>query len=530
MTTPESAERPIGESRRVIRRFKVTEEATLRMAESAMSNYKDANLALRDLVDNAVDNRIEGQLSVFVRVTKDFITVTNEGGEGLDLEGFRNFLRWGISTKGVHQIGQYGVGGKAAMGFLGKSLEIRASAKDSDVEYRFFDPDWETKPEVSKIEHDAEERVADKREGYFQLKVTNLKNRRIDTNTVINRLGDTYRPLLDNGSVRIFVNGRAVTPLEIKYLETAPNFKPERRRLGTGFGDHIDIKVGVLEEGQKVKPGIRGYYRGRLIEDGLFFGLPTPAQLAQASRLIGEAHLNHLEVTMNKSDFIEDIKWEDASYVIKRFLEPWYEKLSQLKLESSHKLEDYERGLAKEAKRALDHILAHTGLITRPQLPGSAFGRLPPTPSAEPTKPPTGRTRKTGNIEGATAPDIRATRGPNIRRWGALDEWEPISMGNPNVRSAVVEEAGKKTIRMNIDYEMYQAAKKAGNDALFLYQGETAILEICKMEYPALEAVEFVEKVNELIRHLGIFYYENASSTSRGKGSRGTIYFRPSKS
>lgn len=531
MTTPESAEQPIGESRQVLRRFKVTEETTLRMAESAMSNYKDANLALMDLVDNAVDNRIEGQtLSVFVRVTKDFITVINEGGEGLNLDGFQNFLRWGISGKSVHQIGQYGVGGKAAMGFLGKSLEIRASAKDSNVEYRFYDPDWETKPEASRREHDAEERAASKKEGYFQLRVTNLKNRRIDTTTVANRLGNTYRPLLDSGSVLIYVNGNAVNPLEIKYLDTDPNFKPDRKRLGTGFGDPIEIKVGILEEGQRVKPGIRGYYRGRLIGDGLFFGLPTPAQLPQASRLIGEVHLNHLDVTMNKSDFIEDIKWEDASNVIKRFLEPWYEKLSHFKLESSHKLEDYEKSLAKEAKRVLDHILAHTRLITRDQLPGSAHGRLPPTPSVEPPKPPTGRSRIVGKIEGATAPDIRATRGPNVKRWGALDEWEPVSMGNPNVRSAVVEEAGKKTIKINIDYEMYQAAKKAGHDALFLYQGETAILEICKMEYPTLEPVEFVEKVNELIRHLGIFYYENTSYITRGRASRGTINFRTPRS
>ena len=517
--------RPSGrESRPVLRTFEVTEEATLRMAESAMSNYREASLALMDLVDNAVDNRIPGPpLSVFVRVTKDFITVTNEGGEGLDLEGFQNFLRWGISTKGSRQIGQYGVGGKAAMGFLGNSLDIRASAKDSDIEYHFYDPNWGEKMDQSRKVHTAEERPAEQKEGYFQARVTDLKNRRIDTRTVSARLGDTYRPLLDRGEVKIFVNGKEVIPLEIRYLESDPDFRPERKRLGTGFGDAIDAKVGILEGDQKVKPGIRCYYRGRLIEEGQFFGLPTPAQLPQASRLIGEVHLDHLEVTMNKSDFIKDVKWEDAVYVIrKNLLEPWYGRLTQLKVESTFKLEDYEKSLVREAKRALEHILSVTGLITKRQLPGSSSGRLPPTQIDTPPPLSTGRTRTVGTIGGATPPDIRATRGPNVKRWGALDDWEPVSMGNPNIRSAVVTDDSREVIKINIDFEMYQAAKKAGHDALFLYTGETAILEICKKEHPQLTPVEFMEKVNELYRHLGRFYYENTPYRSRA--TRGSIY------
>lgn len=508
----------------VLKKFIVTEEATLRMAESAMSNYRDADLALMDLVDNGIDNRIEGQpLSVFVRVNRDSITVRNEGGEGLDLEGFQNYLRWGISTK-RGRIGQYGVGGKAAMGFLGRSIEISASAKGSSVEYHLSDPHWGEKQEVSTREHIALERPAENIGGYFNARVTRLHNRRIDTKTVRVRLADTYRPLLDSGAVKIYVNGEQVSPLEIIYLESDANFRPERTRLGTGFGDPINIKVGILEEGQRVKPGMRCYYRGRLIKDGEFFDMPTPAQFPQASKLIGEIHLDHLDVTMNKSDFIKDAKWEDVVAVIKQHvLGAWYRKLNELSIESTFKLEPYEKAIARDAKRALEHILSLTQLITKRTLPGSSAGRLPPTPDDTTRLPATGKTRHVGKIEGATPPDINATKAPTYKRWGALHDWEPVSMGSPDIRSEVVTDNGREIVKINIDHPMYQAAKKAGRDALFLYQGDTAIIEICGREYPQLTPAEFQDKVNELMGHLGRFYLEDTYSK---KASRGTINFQ----
>lgn len=524
MTTPEG----LGK-RAVLGAFAVTEEATLRMAESAMSNYRDANLALMDLVDNGVDNRIMGQLlSIYVRVNRDYITVRNTGGEGLDLEGFQNYLRWGISTK-RGQIGQYGVGGKAAMGFLGKSIEITASARGSDVEYYLSDPHWGEKQEVSQREHTAQIRQAENTDGYFNARVTELNSRRIDTKTIRARLGDTYRPLLDSGAVRILVNGQPVLPLEIKYMESDANFKPERKRLGTGFGEPINIKVGILDEGQKVRPGLRCYYRGRLIEDGEFFGMPTSAQLPQASRLIGEVHLDHLDVTMNKSDFIKDVKWEDAVLVIRQqVLEGWYQKLNQLSIESTFRLESYEKIIARDAKRAFEHILSTTQLITRKTLPGSSTGRLAPTPDDSIRPPSTGKTRNVGDIEGATAPRIDATKAPTYKRWGALHSWEPVSMGNPFIRSEIITENDREIVKINIDFPLYQAAKKAGRDALLLYQVETAILEICEREYPQLTPAEFITRVNELMGHLGKFYFEDNSYGNRA--SKGSInnFQRPS--
>ena len=112
----------------------VIERATLRMGEANMSNYRNSEAALLDLIDNAVDNRIEGKkIIIRVEVSRESISIYNQGGAGLDLKGLENFLNWGHSEKNQSQIGQYGVGGKSAIGFLGQSMEVRCSPAHSDI-------------------------------------------------------------------------------------------------------------------------------------------------------------------------------------------------------------------------------------------------------------------------------------------------------------------------------------------------------------------------------------------------------------
>lgn len=507
-------------------RFTITERATLRMAESVMSNYRDAQLALLDLVDNAVDNRTPGQqLTIKVNATRDSITIFNQGGEGLDLEGLENFLNWGHSEKAAGQIGQYGVGGKAAMGFLGQSIEVRCSPNGSTTEYRLSDPDWGSKIEEAEKEHQGEARRTDIREGYFWVRISNLKHR-VEAGSIAAKLGDTYRPLLKDGSVKIMVNNKEVQPLEISYLDSNPNFKPERVGVTSGFGPEIDLTVGVLENGQKLDPGIRCYYRGRLISKGQFFGHKTPGEMLQASRLIGEAHLDHLGVTTNKSDFIRDIRWEDASAVLNRALAPWMEKLEDLKIEQANPVEKYEKELLNEAKRIFEHILANTGLLTKAQLPGESGGRLPPTRTGEPSDPPSGTSRAGGTKKGATAPDIRADVGETIKRWGPFFKWDSVPMGNDNIRWEVIDEKGQESLRINVDYPMYQAKKRAGNTALQLYQLETAIMASGREVFKDSSIDEYLEWVNETTKHVGTFYYHRlireapSRASNRGASSR----------
>lgn len=496
----------------------IKEEVTTRTIEALMSNYKDAQQAFLELIDNAVDNREEGStLTVRIRISKDELTVFNQGGKGLDFEGLKHFFAWGHSEK-AGRIGQFGVGGKAAMGYLGRGMEVVCSPKGSDTEYRVSDPEWQSREEGKWKEYETEERRAVTKDGYFRARVTNLK-KEVNPIALSTKLADIYRPLLLDASVIFLVNGKKVDPLQIKYVEDNAALAPEEVSIQTRFGDWILLKVGVLEEGQRIKPGMRCYYRGRLIEDEEFFGHPTPALMPQASRLIGEAHLNFVPVTANKSSFNRgSAQWENSSKRIYGALVPWMEKLSQLKTEHRAPVENFEKELAKNAKRVLEHVFATTGLVTKSQLPGESSGRRPGVRGevVEPTPPPSGKPGGPGPKEGRTAPHLTATIG-EMKRWGALFSWEVASIGEGSRRSEVVDENGRKVLKINSDHSWYQAEKKAGEAALELYMAETAILKIAEVISRGKSIEEYSDLVHNLTRECGAIYQSRIRESKPSK-------------
>src|SRR5260370_20498051 len=95
-----------------------------------------------ELVDNAIDSRIKGSLlDVLVQVHSSHFVIETRGGEGMgpaELE--RHYLRWGGSPKrGRNLLGQYGQGGKAAIGHLGTSFTGEASRPADGTAWRFAD-------------------------------------------------------------------------------------------------------------------------------------------------------------------------------------------------------------------------------------------------------------------------------------------------------------------------------------------------------------------------------------------------------
>lgn len=488
-------------------RFDIREQVSTRAIEALMANYRDGQQAFLELIDNAVDNREDASgsnLEVRIRANKNELSVFNRGGKGLDRTGLENFFVWGYSEKTRKDIGFYGVGGKAAMGFLGRGMEVRCSPKGSDEEYVVSDPNWESRPEGELKTFSAEVRRAFTQDGYFQVRLTNLKQG-VNTRALSQKLADIYRPLLLDGSVTVTVNSKKVEPEEIRYVEDNTNLKPELLRVQTRFGDWIELKVGILEEGQRVKPGIRCYYRGRLIEDEQFFGHPTPAQMSQASRLIGEANLDFVPVTPNKANFIHSsVQWEHAERRVYDVLDPFYDKLAKLRIEQKNQVQAYEKELATKAKRVLEHVFATSGLVTKSMLPGESIGRRPPTRRNEP-RTPTGRPGSHGPKEGQTAPVLDATIG-EIKRWGATFGWDVASMGTSNKRSDVVEENGRSILKINVDYSLYQAAKKAGNEALEIYMAETGIMKIAELVSKGRSIQEYLNLVDSLSSECGAVY------------------------
>lgn len=498
----------------------LTEEALLSVGMSLMRNYQNPGQAIRELIDNGVDNRITGKpLAISVAISKNLIRVGNRGGDGLGEEGLANFLKWGLPSASENRIGQYGVGGKAAMGFLGGSIGIRCSLDGSNIEYRFLDPKWEEKVGEKK-EHLVPKSETNIKDGYFVVTIEDLKHKNINVEQLVAQLGNTYKPLLESQEIIISVsNGsirdRKVEPLKIPYRNDLDNFKPEVKILESAYGMRIPVMVGILEEEQAKKPGIlkpggRLYYRGTLIEDGLVLGKPELTTIPQISRLIWEAHLNDLKVTTNKQAYIKDELWDDATARLEHFLKPWLEKLPGLPIENSTQVEQKEKELARKVKRDLEHVLSKTGLITKAMISGESAYRLSSTPGVGipgETEDKTSGTKPRKANEGQTPPDANANIGSKYKRWGVLHDFDVVPFGTDQKAAEVIIHEGKNLLRINSDYPGYVVRKEyAGDLALKQYIADLAIIEVARIIRKWDSTDEYLEFVYQFQKDVADYY------------------------
>jgi hypothetical protein len=111
-------------------RITIRERIDPAITASLFSNYRSSADAVLELVDNAVDSRLPAvHLSIEVMSHPTSLVVVSAGGDGMGVRELeRNYLRWGGSAKrGKQLLGQYGQGGKAAIGHLGKRFTVEAS-------------------------------------------------------------------------------------------------------------------------------------------------------------------------------------------------------------------------------------------------------------------------------------------------------------------------------------------------------------------------------------------------------------------
>src|SRR5437879_2755722 len=285
-------------------RVTVRERIDPAITASLFANYRSSADAVTELVDNAIDSRLAGTpLEVFLQVHPSYFVIETRGGEGMgpaELE--RNYLRWGGSPKrGRKLLGQYGQGGKAAIGHLGRSFAVESSRPgDADV-WRFADTDYRDRSKLKTYELKVVPKRVPLESGYVRIRIEGV-DKRLDARRLGIRLGDTYRPLILRAEVKISVNGARV--------EAPPmTFEEEHRFAVRAAGTTLRGWYGIADpEGQGVDyvPGLRCYKLGRLITSGEFFGHPNAVQVSGMARLVGEIDLAPVPLTMNKSDFARD--------------------------------------------------------------------------------------------------------------------------------------------------------------------------------------------------------------------------------
>jgi len=300
-------------------RITVRERLAPEITASLFANYRSAADAIFELVDNAIDSRLAGRpLRVDLTVRPAFIQITTVGGQGMGpREVEAHYLRWGTSPKrGRNLLGRYGQGGKAAIGHLGQGFTIDASRPGDDSCWQFSDTRYRDRSRLKVYElHPIPKRV-DRELGYVRIRIEAV-DRRVDVKRVTARLLEAYRPLLEADTLALTVNGAALRPAPIPTVERH-DFEVE------AAGGRLRGWYGVLAEGgPALEPGVRCYRLGRLVGGGELFGHPSLA------RLVGEADVPGVPLTMNKADFDRDCDaWIEVEELMHRLLAPLVGRLS----------------------------------------------------------------------------------------------------------------------------------------------------------------------------------------------------------
>jgi hypothetical protein len=459
-------------------RVTVRERIDPAITASLFANYRSSADAVMELIDNAIDSRLKGSpLDVLLQVHASYFVIETRGGEGMgpaELE--RNYLRWGGSPKrGRKLLGQYGQGGKAAIGHLGGSFTVEASRPGDPGAWRFADPEYRDRSKLKTYELKSVTKRIPADQGYVRIRIDGV-DKRLDARRLSSRLGDTYRPLILRAELRITINGARVEAPSFSFHEEHPFAVRAAGTMVKGW-------YGIADpEGRGVDyvPGLRCYKLGRLITSGEFFGHPNAVQISGMSRLVGEVDLMPVPLTMNKSDFARDgPEWVAVERRMHALLEPIAKRLAQDELApppaSALKTAEQVRRLLSQVLKLAEREDMFRGLAAA---------------SAEAT--PANRTSRTERVsaENPRAPArLPAENEPKRRGFGHV----VVRPLDPSIRSQTVIEQEVTTVVINSRHPLFL---KRGGD--IWYQLETAAREVFK-SLEGASVGEYERRVNEVI-------------------------------
>jgi hypothetical protein len=459
-------------------RITVRERIDPGITASLFANYRSSLDAVMELVDNAADSRIKGvPLEVLIQVHPSYFAIETRGGEGMspsDLE--RNYLRWGGSAKkGKRLLGQYGQGGKAAIGHLGSSFTVEAS-RPGDVEaWRFADPDYRNRARLKTYELKVVPKRISADLGLVRVRIDGV-DKRIDARRLTARLGEVYRPLILRAELKIRVNGARVEPPPISFDEEYPFSVYAGGATVKGWYGIADVEGRGLD----FVPGIRCYKLGRLIATGEFFGHPNAVQVSGMARLVGEIELTTVPVTMNKADFVRDgAEWRAVQERIHRLLIPIARRLAS---DETTPPPAAALKTAEQVRRLLSQVLR----LSAREDAFTGFAAIAPRSNA--------RAARNGHAVDAadrvaSAPRPPVADEPKRRGFGQV----VVRPLDPSIRSQTVVEGGLTTVVINSRHPLFV---KRGGD--MWYQLETAARDVLRST-DGVSVAEYEKRVNEAL-------------------------------
>jgi len=500
-----------------------------------MGNFRNANEAVNELIDNCMADRMSRrQLDVQIEPKKKELTITNRNGFGMTPEEAQGFLTWGYTTG--RGLSRWGVGGKAAIGYLGTGFVLQFKSFRSPEAYQIEDHDWERREDANHLATYTPKRIlvpAEEHEGFVRLRIIGLKLK-IDEKKLGVHIANIYRRVLMRGDATIKVRSNRIEPLDIPIYDA---FSAEDFYEHTASGKVFEGWIGRLKadtpKGGTIKGGIRCCAEGRLITQGEFFGQPTPSHKASLGNLIGEIEIAFVPMGLKKTEFdTESEEWKYVYDTMKKKLEPHIKKL--LKVPEKVRISQQEWDRLDQAKDLIQKALERLDIVEKLyQWAGKGRKRRGlreiETPSKERERRlraiPDGFHREPNGDIIADAVSARQPLPPVPEGWVYRDDkhgaikrqytprtfppenavgrlkrlsvipWSLHPMPE-NTRSELQDLGnGKHELRINVKYPLYQEAK-----GKVWYLVETAALEFAKLGVNGdISTSEYMDEVNEIV-------------------------------
>lgn len=334
------------------------------LKKTGQQNYRIPD-ALGELVDNEIDARLPGEklvVRVTVKMGKTPAFIVEGNGAGMTKDEAEQAMRLAYSAKREDQIGEFGLGMKAACTNLGGHFEVITCTAGAVNAIRIvYDEDaflsagkWKLRLEGVEKPFDHGTRVtitAPKVKLYGGVKDTILLN-----------FGRIFKHFVRSGDVEILVNEEPVTPETPKLIDEYTkqfSFEVQGQKVHGWYG---------LQE----KYSTTGGYGFELIRNDRAMlrhekiGFKPHPRLA---RLIGEIHLDTFPVANNKMDFMRDTElWREFEETLGRIIAEIRGIAGQLasrKVEAKDKVQiDEEVGAVQDAlnSKAFEHTIYRRGL------------------------------------------------------------------------------------------------------------------------------------------------------------------------
>lgn len=335
----------------------ITETVNPSIRYALMEQFSNPTLALLELVDNSVASKLpDKHLEVRITINPKRISITDKGGRGMNIEDLRRFLIWGLAPRtSIFQF--HGQGGKAAIGYLANNFTLYSTPIEENTTYYTEVVDWsKTMDEQRTLRFEIRNALFEFPTVTFNL--TGLK-KQLRPSEAKRCLAETYRPLLLNGSIEIWVNSSKVIATDIPYesrndVNEATTFGPVR-----GW-------VGLKPDNSSFRGGIRCYAQGRLITKREFFGVDRPSFNFEG--IVGELDLGFVPFITLKTEFDRaSEQWQ----AVQRAMDPKLRGLTKQVGHVSGDMKDLEK-MMPDIKRVI------TEIFQQAQESFGTGGRLPP--------------------------------------------------------------------------------------------------------------------------------------------------------